>query len=777
MAGAAESRWKSTTLSSESLVLLAVAVVLAAVLLFKDLGLEGIAADEATTTARVVELLENGNWLVPSLDGEPDLHKPPLKLWVVAATIRMLGATEEALRLWDATAGLGIVLLTFVAAAHFGGALAGFVAALALATVPLFLFDHICRSNVYDSFLVLFVSAAALHHAFGSQSRRAAMLTGFFAGLALLSKGVAALPLFVILAAFEVSRSGLGGLGSSRLWIAVATAVTVASLWYVPALVLAPRVLSKEIRFEVLRRFLGERAFTHPTFFFAQLGAVFGYWLVALPPALLALRGARARGATMLIIWPVVWLAVFGVANLPQDWYGLPAFPAIAALIGIGFAYVVELMPLGGTRMRHLVAAVAVLTAFAPAYRLAYARTGSVRWTHSDLRGFADWATSVLPEGVPLFVLRGERDPPLFAQHERFDAYKLRERLRYRDTAEHLCEALVAAPAAFVILPAEATVHVPCLRTFAHVVPLRATFYSHAFPFVPKDLVARGLEAPTFFSSTEVVIDIGAGDALAGGWAREVEKRDGVFGRPMSGTRASIRFDSPPFPAPVVRVEGIVSSGGASCDPELRMNGEVLGSLSQARSETGLPLPVERLRLSGNDLEIVRTCGESLITVSRVVVRSEPTVRNGRFELAHSRQYGSGHHLVGTRIVDPDSPTGHAFVTGGTYGPPGFLYFLPIELSAGSYEATFDVRAGRLDAVDDTILVDVYAADRGRRLSAREVPASSLASDGSYLPVRLRFEIDAPRKVELRVETRDRSEIRVARVNVQSAWAEPSQSR
>jgi 4-amino-4-deoxy-L-arabinose transferase-like glycosyltransferase len=124
--------------------------------------------------------------------------------------------------LWDATAGLGIVLLTFLAAAHFGGALAGFVAALALATVPLFLFDHICRSNVYDSFLVLFVSGAALHHALGSQSRRAAMLTGFFAGLALLSKGVAALPLFVILAAFEVSRSGLGGLGSSRLWIAIA---------------------------------------------------------------------------------------------------------------------------------------------------------------------------------------------------------------------------------------------------------------------------------------------------------------------------------------------------------------------------------------------------------------------------------------------------------------------------------------------------------------------------------------------------------------------------
>jgi Dolichyl-phosphate-mannose-protein mannosyltransferase len=773
MTGAAASKWESATLSFELLVLGALAVVLAAVLLFKDLGLEGIAADEATTTARVVELLEHGHWLVPTLDGEPDLHKPPLKLWVVAGTIRMFGAREEILRAWDATAGLAIVLVTFLAAAHFGGALAGFVAALALTTVPLFLFDHMCRSNVYDSFLVLFVAAAALHYALGNQSNRAAVLTGCFGGLALLSKGVAALPLFVILVLFELSRVGLRGLRTGRFWIPIAVAVAVASLWYVPAFLLAPKVLLKEIRFEVFRRFFGNSAFTHPTFFFEQLGVVFRYWLVALPPALLALRGARARGAAMLVIWPAVWLAAFGVANLPQDWYGLPAFPAIAALIGIGLAYVVELVPVGGTRARRLAAAVAVLAVFAPAYRLAYARTGSVRWTHSDLRGFADWATSILPEEVPLFVLRGERDAPLFAQHERLDAYKLRERIHYRATAQHLCEALDAVSAAFVILPADATAGVSCLQTFARVVPLRATFYSHAFPFVPKDLVARGLEAPPFFSSTEVVIDVGAGDALAGGWSREVEERAGVFARPISGTRASIRFDLPPFPAPVVRIEAIDSSGGSSCDPELRMNGELLGSLSQARGEAGLPLPIERLRLSANDLEIVRTCGESQVAVSRVVVRSEPTVSDGHLELAHSRQYGSGHHLVGTRIVDPDSPTGHAFVTGGIYGPPGFLYFLPIELSAGSYEATFDVRAGRLEAVDDTILVDVYAGDRGRRLSAREVPAASLTSDGRYVSVRLRFEIDAPRRVELRVETRDRSEIRVARVNVRSAWVEP----
>ena len=773
MTGSTASQGRFTIQSVELAVFAAVALLLAAIVLFKNLGLEGVAADEATTTARAVELLEDGHWLVPTLDGEPDLQKPPLKLWVVAATIRLFGSSELTLRVWDAAAGLAIVSLTFLAAARFGGALAGFTAALALTTMSRFLFDHMCRSNVYDSFLTLFVAAAALHHAFGEQSKRAAALTGCLGALALLSKGVAALPLFAIIAVFELHRSGPRGLRSGRLWIAVATALGLASLWYVPALLLAPKVLSKEIRFEVVGRFLGESAFARPTLFFEQVAATFRYWLLALVPALFSLRGARARGAAILVIWPVVWLAAFGVASIPQDWYDLPAYPSIAALVGIGVAYVVERVPLGGAQVRRWAAAVTVLAAFVPAYRLAYERTGVVRWTHSDLRRFADWAGANLPQEVPLFVLRPDQRPPLFAQHERLDAYKLRRRIRYQPTAERLCEGLDAARAAFVIVPAHSTAAIPCLRTFARVLPLRATFYSHAFPFVAKDLIAYGLDAPPFFSSTEVVIDVTAGEALAGEWASRVEERDGMFARPMSGTRASVRFDLPPFAAPVVHLDAFDSAAAPGCDPEIRIDGEMLGSLSQARGQSGIPLPVGRLRVAAHDLEIVRTCPESQVAVSRVVVRSEPTAADGRIEIAHRREYQSGHHLVGARVADPDSPTGHAFVTGGRYGPPGFLYFLPMQLSVGSYEATFDLRAGRLATIDGAVLVDVYEGDQGRRLSVREVPAASIASGGRYLPVRLRFAIDAPKKVELRVETRDGSEIRVGRVSIRSTWAEP----
>jgi hypothetical protein len=761
-------RREAATASLELVVLVTVALLLAAVLLFKDLGLEGVAADEATTTARVVELLESGHWLVPTLDGRADLTKPPLKLWVVAATVRLFGPSEATLRVWDATAGLAILSLAFAAAARFGGALAGFVAALALMTVSRFLFDHMSRSNVYDSFLTLFVSAAAIHHAFGEQSNRAAVLTGCLAALALLSKGVAALPLFAIIALFELNRCGLRGLTGGRLWIPVTTALALASLWYVPAALLAPRVLAKEIRFEFGRRLLGEGAFSHPALYFEQVAKTFRYWLLALAPGALALRKAPARGGAMLVLWPLVWLAVFGIASIPQDWYDLPAYPAIAAWIGIGFAYAVDAVPFGSSRLRRFAASAAVLATFAPALHLAYARTGVVRWTHSDFRRFADWATAALPEEIPVFVLRAENGPPIFAQHERLDAYKLRRRIRYRPTVEQLCAGLEAAPAAFAIVPAASTAEVPCLKTYARMIHLGPTFYSHAFPFVPKDIVARGVYAPPFFAPTEVAVDLAAGDGLAGDWASEVTERSGVFGRPMAGARAGVRFDLPRFEAPVIRIEASDSST-PECDPELSINGYAIGSLSESRGESGLPVPPERLRLGANDLEIMRRCSEGEVAVSRVVIRSQPTAANGRAAAALSREYGKGHHQVGKRIADPASPDGYAFVTGGSYGPAGYLYFLPLRLTAGRYEATFELRAGHLATVDGTILLDVYEGKRHRRLSTREVPAVSVSGE-RYVPVRLAFEIDAPTTVELRVETRDASEVRLARVRIRSAW-------
>ncbi|HSD11895.1 MAG TPA: glycosyltransferase family 39 protein [Candidatus Binatia bacterium] len=767
MSASAASQRGLTAPSSELILSFAAALLLAAAVLFKDLGLEGVAADEATATARVVEMLEDGHWLVPTLDGETDLNKPPLKLWVVAATIRLFGPNEFALRFWDAAAGVAIVALTFLAAARFGGGVAGLTAALVVVTVPRFLFDHTCRSNTYDSFLIFFVTAAVLHHAFGERSKRAAALTGCLCGLALLSKGIAAIPLLGIIVIFELQGQGLGIIRSARLWTVIATAACVAGLWYVPALLLAPHTLAKELRFEIGSRAFGESAFANPTLFFWQAGATFRYWVIALVPGLLALRGGL--GGEMLVIWPVVWLAAFGVASIPQPWYDLPAYPAVAALIGIGVASAADSVPVGNAPMRRLAAACAVLAAFTPSYYSVYQRTGMVRWTHSDLRRFADWAGAALPAEVPVLVLRAADTPPLFAQHERLDVYKLRPRIRHRASAAELCDALGAAKAAFAIVPAESIGSIPCLHGPAGTIPLRPTFYSHAFPFVDKDIVAYGMGAPPFFAVTEVMIDVAAGQKLAAGWAVRVDERGGKFVRAVSGDHAVLRFDLPPFVSPVIRFEAADSDVSPGCDPEVRFNGEPIGSFSKARS-SGLALPPGAARLTANEIEVVRTCPGTEIAVAQAVVRD--TAASDRLQAGMAHQYLRGHRLVGQQIADPDSPTGQAFVTGGSYGMPGFLFFLPLDLPASSYEVTFDLRAGRLATAGGIVLLDVIEGDRGPRLSTREVPVTALASDRQYVPVRLRFDIGEAKKLQLRVETRDRSEIRLGRIEVRPTWTD-----
>ena len=44
------------------------------------------------------EMLRSGDWLVPTENGLPFFHKPPLFYWITAASMRVLGASVWAAR-------------------------------------------------------------------------------------------------------------------------------------------------------------------------------------------------------------------------------------------------------------------------------------------------------------------------------------------------------------------------------------------------------------------------------------------------------------------------------------------------------------------------------------------------------------------------------------------------------------------------------------------------------------------------------------------------------
>jgi 4-amino-4-deoxy-L-arabinose transferase-like glycosyltransferase len=112
------------------LVLLAAAVLHVATAAIPDIYDE--LPGQYAGTAR--EMVESGNWLVPTLAGIPRLQKPPLVYWITALSLRLLGTNEFAARLPTALALVGLMVVTHALGARLYGRGAGLVASGILGT-------------------------------------------------------------------------------------------------------------------------------------------------------------------------------------------------------------------------------------------------------------------------------------------------------------------------------------------------------------------------------------------------------------------------------------------------------------------------------------------------------------------------------------------------------------------------------------------------------------------------------------------------------------------
>lgn len=169
--------------------------------------------DEGRYAATSRNMLDSGNWLVPTLYGEPHVTKPPLVYWLQAAGLRALGPTELAVRWPGLVAASLIMLLTL----WFGrsvqdyersrqtdpssardGPSAGLMAMAILAVMPVFVV--VARLAITDAVLGLFWFAALV---FGYRSVTRhwsySVLAWFCMALGLLTKGPLAISPLVVL--------------------------------------------------------------------------------------------------------------------------------------------------------------------------------------------------------------------------------------------------------------------------------------------------------------------------------------------------------------------------------------------------------------------------------------------------------------------------------------------------------------------------------------------------------------------------------------------------
>lgn len=171
-------------------------MALLAVLLLVQLGATPIyILDEAKNAQCAREMLQRGDWIVPTFNGELRTDKPPLHYFFMMCSYRLFGFTPFAARFFSAIAGLATVLVTYRYTKRHTNAFTAFCSALVLTMSSHFLFEF--RLSVPDPYLIFFVTLGLFSAYTWLQENRTGQLYLAAAAFALatLAKGPVALAL------------------------------------------------------------------------------------------------------------------------------------------------------------------------------------------------------------------------------------------------------------------------------------------------------------------------------------------------------------------------------------------------------------------------------------------------------------------------------------------------------------------------------------------------------------------------------------------------------
>ncbi|HSB73443.1 MAG TPA: glycosyltransferase family 39 protein [Candidatus Methylomirabilis sp.] len=317
---------------------LAALIVISLPFLFIGLGHDFLDEGEGLYGAIPSEMLACRDWILPHFDGLPYLEKPPLYFWLTAATLALGVSTEWAARLWSALPALGSVLLTWRLGARLSGREGGVLAGIALATCAGF---ALLARRASPDLLVVCCLTLAMYGFVRDLDRPAGrgrfVLFYLGMGLGLLAKGL--IGVFFPLVIVGVWRVWMGRprLGDLNLPVGAALFALVALPWHLAVAWRNPGHFWFYLVDNQVLRFLGRRAFLEDDVPISTLGFLVVSFLLFFPWSvfLLARRrtGAPAWGS-LAAIWAVIVVGFFASSGSRLEYYALPAFPALALLVG-----------------------------------------------------------------------------------------------------------------------------------------------------------------------------------------------------------------------------------------------------------------------------------------------------------------------------------------------------------------------------------------------------------------------------------------------------------
>jgi 4-amino-4-deoxy-L-arabinose transferase-like glycosyltransferase len=292
------------------------------------------------------EMLHDGDWVIPHLNGLAYIEKPPLQYWATALSFRVLGESAFSARLYGALTAFGTVALVWLLVTRIRGAEAGWRAAAVLSGMLIFV--ALSQLLTLDMSLTFYMTLSlvgfllAQHAADGSRAWMLLAWTG--AALGVLTKGLvaAAIPTAVLILYSLLTRDFAPWRRLSLQWgLPLFLVLTVP--WHWLATLRLPDFLQFFFVHEHVARYLTPSADREEPWWF--IGAVF--LAGSVPWTLSTLRvvagGWRERGASSgkfnaaFFLWSwVVFVGVFfSLSDSKLMPYILPAMPPLAILIAM----------------------------------------------------------------------------------------------------------------------------------------------------------------------------------------------------------------------------------------------------------------------------------------------------------------------------------------------------------------------------------------------------------------------------------------------------------
>jgi 4-amino-4-deoxy-L-arabinose transferase-like glycosyltransferase len=336
--------------------------------------------DEPRNAACSLAMLQRGDWVVPTFNGRLRVEKPALVNWLHLVGFAAVGVNETGARLGSALLTIGTALLTMHIARLIFHRDAGLWAGIVMATS---LWTGVAGRAATPDALLAFCTTLALWvfvrgvrgaapegngwgHGHVQLSLTAACGIGVACGLAVLAKGPVGLVLPLAgLGGFcwwqAAADPDLGGGAFRRLtrgltsaWTGLrpftilAAAGAVAAPWYVLVTLRTDGVWLRDFLFvhNVSRFAVPMEGHSGPALLYYPVVVLIGTFPWSMASALIARHAVRrviepaadAVGVRLAACWIAAWIVPFSLSGTKLPGYVWPAYPAIAALVGLFIA-------------------------------------------------------------------------------------------------------------------------------------------------------------------------------------------------------------------------------------------------------------------------------------------------------------------------------------------------------------------------------------------------------------------------------------------------------